>query len=981
MFPWMLALVGLIAVQAHAQSRITGTVVDNAGRELDAVSVSAIRSDSSVVRDAVTDARGVFRMSLLTPGVYTVTARKIGYRSAELLSVRVVERQSLTLSVTMTQAPRQLSTIHVVTSPVSIDASTPELSLRLDRQVTTLLPSARTASSLIALVPGARTDQLWGGAPGVSNNYQLDGVSMNHPGAGGDFLSLSVDWIESLDIRGQGAGAEHGNFQGGIVNAVTRTGSNDRRYALRTNYDSPHLTASNFTLDEQGVEQAGRREVAGEALGPLARDRVFYFAAGQYVRRDMRSPNLATTARDFQDAREKQSDARVLGKVTWLPVPGQRVDLLAGWSSANVAHAGINGVDDASATARVERPTTYAALSWNNSASARNQVELRLAGFSSRESISGYEGPGVPGVHLLQAGRQPAWQNAAFDQQRDPSSVTARAEWRTRQHALTEHQLVIGGEVSRGRWRDQRTRNGGLTWRPYPITTGFDPQDASTWQAVGSEWGGEVHLNSDVGSDAMFLQDHLAVGPRLTLTPGIRYGRWSGSIRPACAPQTACYRFEAVRAEGIDPRLGVAWDVTGRNTFAVKAHWGRYHQGMFSLFFDRVQGANVYSNQRFYYSAPPLTSARTTYTVAQRDAPGSAFLAFGFDETKRDVSGRVEGYKQPYVDQAVLAFEKTLGDSWKAEVAYTNRSNGDIVGLRDRNLSSNYTPLRKVRVDNRYIRGLVLDAHGDPLVLPEVYVPNIELQRYLADERANRRFPATVFGYDTAYVSALTWNPDVVLTAIPEARRRYDQVTLVLRTLQRTWRAEGSLTGARLKGNVPGVTGYGTTGTRFSAGPFVNRNEAINGTGFLPDALQMEGKVWVTGRLPYSLQGGLLYTHILGERFTPSFELAGRYTYSDSAFVPIPDDLFRPSYGQSILVEPRGSQHFASRSTVDAHLEWRSPRRFVVTGDLFNVFGAGALVSVKTSIDDQAASDPTSFFGAPRMRVAPRTLRVGLRLD
>ena len=972
----LLTLAGHVAV---AQGAIAGVVLGADARPIESATVRAERSDKSLSRDAVTDERGAFRLGALAAGTYVVTVHRVGYRNAELTSVRVVDGQTRTLSVTLTQAPTQLSTIHVVTSPTSVDAGTPELTTRLDRTFTALLPSARDASSLIALVPGARKDQLWGGAPGVSNNYQLDGVPMNHPGAGGDFLGLSVDWIESLEIKGLGAGAEHGNFQGGVINAITKTGTNERRYAIRSNYESPRLTATNFDLDEQGVEQAGRREFGGEALGPLSRDRLFYFVAGQYVGRDLRSPDLTTSAaRDFQPAREAQVNARAIAKLTWLPALGQRVDLLAGFSSLGVEHAGINGVDDASATVRVDRPTTYYGLAWKNFAGARNQVELRIAGLASRESRTGYEGPGVPGVYLLQPGRQPRSQNAAFDERSEPSSVSASAEWRTTQRLWSEHQLVIGGEASRGRWRDERTRNGGLTWRPYPQdVVGFNATDATTWQAVGSDWGGDMRLNSDVTSEALFVQDHLSVGSRLTLAPGLRYGRWSGYIRPFCAAGAACYRFEVVRAEGIDPRLGLAWDVTGHNTLALKAHWGRYHQGMYSLFFDRVEGANAYSNQRFYHSAPPLTNSRRTYTPAQRDSLGSGFEQFP-NVTILDASGRVDGFREPYVDQSVLAIEKSFGAAWKAEIVYTNRRNGDIAGLKDRNLAKNYTAIRNVYVNNFYFRGLVLDPNGERLVLPELYASNEDLIRALGKYR---ELPESLYGYPKAYLNAIKWNPDVVLTTVPEARRRYDQITLTLRTVQPGWRAEGSLTGARLKGNVPGVTGYGTTATRFSAGPFVNPNEKVNGDGFLPDALQMEGKVWATARLPYQMEGGLVYTHILGERFAPTFDILGRYAYSDSVGRPFPIDLFAHSYGQTMLTELRGSRHYASRDVVDAHLEWRSPRRMVLTCDLFNVFGENALVSIKTDINDQAVSDPTSRFGAPRLRVAPRTLRVGLRID
>ena len=284
-----LALLGFATV-ASAQSAIVGRVLEN-GAPVPSAAVYATRSDSSIARESITGTDGRFRLASLTAGLYTVTVRKVGYRSAREDAVRVAEEQTIVLNVSLTRAPRLLSTIEIVSSPTSIDASTAALSTRLEREITELLPTARDASSLIALVPGARRDQLWGGAPGVSNDYRLDGVSMNHPGLGGDFLSLSVDWIDAVEIRGLGAGAEDGNFQGGIINAITKTGTNNRQATFRSNYESERLTATNFNANEQGVEQAGRRELSGELLGPITRDKLFYFVGGQFVGRDMRSPD------------------------------------------------------------------------------------------------------------------------------------------------------------------------------------------------------------------------------------------------------------------------------------------------------------------------------------------------------------------------------------------------------------------------------------------------------------------------------------------------------------------------------------------------------------------------------------------------------------------------------------------------------------------------------------------------------------------
>src|SRR3712207_4393305 len=198
------------------------------------------------------------------------------------------------------------------------------------------------------------------------------------------------------------------------------------------------------------------------------------------------------------------------------------------------------------------------------------------------------------------------------------------------------------------------------------------------------------------------------------------------------------------------------------------------------------------------------------------------------------------------------------------------------------------------------------------------------------------------------------------------------------------WRADASIIAARLRGNVAGVTGHGTAGSRFSAGPFVRPNEAINSYGPLPDATPLEAKLWMAARLPYALQGGIFLTHVLGERTTPTFQIAGRYRYIDDTGADLPSDyIFRQILGQTVFVEPRGSRHYASRTNLDAHLEWRDPARarLLLTADVFNVLGSNTPVSVKTSIDDQVISDPTSHLGAVRLRVPPRTLRVGVRVE
>ncbi|HEX2722697.1 MAG TPA: TonB-dependent receptor [Gemmatimonadaceae bacterium] len=612
------------------------------------------------------------------------------------------------------------------------------------------MPTARDANSLVDLLPGASRGFVWGGGGDAANNYQLDGVSVNHPGVGGDFLSPSIDWIEALEVRGLGAGAEYGGFQGGLINAITKTGTNNWQGSLRANYISPALTGSNIRPNEEGAEQDMRREVSGEMRGPVIRDRLFYFVGGIVIDRDVNVPNLnLATPGEFRDVQQGFRDIRGIAKLTLLPDSRDRIDALFGRRDDQVERAGLNGIDDPAATTRVRSPTSFYELAWTRTG-VTTSLDARLAGFDSRETRGAYAGTGVPGIQIFSRGRQPRFQNAAFTEQLEPRSLGGNITWK-KQSPLPggENKLVVGAEYTRGWWENRRTRNGGLTWMPYvnPATGLVNAADARTWPEVASQWGAELMLKSDVDDGAIFIQDYLTLLPNLTFTPGLRYGRWNGWLTPR---DTASRRFLAARHQAFDPRMGVVWDVSGRNDFVLKAHWGRYHQAMNSVFFDRAEGGNVYTNERFYFQGPDLTDTRKVYTPAQRDAllnkSGDPSCCTGFSsnfvEAILNEEGAVENYRQPYVEQAVLSAEKRFGPKWKLEVVYTNRVNKDIVGLVDRNLAENYSPIVNIGVKDRVNGQTIFDQHGNPLVLPIIWISNQDLK---ADLIRRASFPGRPF--------------------------------------------------------------------------------------------------------------------------------------------------------------------------------------------------------------------------------------------
>jgi hypothetical protein len=993
-FRWIAALAVIVSLavpdragaQRATSGTITGVVVAENGSAISDATLVISRSDGTQPQTVTSGAGGSFRVASLTSGLYRITARRIGFREATLPFLRVVAGQAADVRVVLTTSPTQLSTVEVRVSPTSIDASTTELAQKITIADVALVPTGREATSLVDLVPGAKKGFVWGGAGDGANNYQIDGIGVNHPGTGGEFLSPSIDWIESLEVRGLGAGAEHGGFQGGIVNAVTRTGTNTWRAALRSNYTAPSLTASNIQPNEEGAEQAMRRELGADMSGPLIKDRLFYFIGGTLLDRNVQIPELLTPeVDDVRPFEQEYRDLRGIGKLTFRPGPLDRIDALIGHTDNQIENADLNGIDDVASSYRVRSPTTFYELGWKR-AGITSTFDARVVGFDSKESRLGYEGDNVPGVQIFTVGRQPIFQNAIFNDRVKPSSLGAAVSW-SRQDALGtgSNRVVVGAEIMRGSWQKDRTRNGGMTWLPYvnPATGTVDPARAETWVDGASEWGGDIHINADVEDAAFYVQDYISMTPRFTLTPGVRYGRWRGWMTPTADNGE---RFLAVQHQAFDPRIGMIWDISGTSDFVVKAHYGRYHQAMNALFFDRVEGADAYENERFYFQGPPITDSRRTFTPAERDANLDTFSGFSptFVETIMNEAGRVENYRQPYVDQLVASVEKRFGPRWKLELSFANRVNKDIVGLVDRNRDENYSPLTDVAVRDRIRQQAIYDHNGEPLRLPVVWVSNAALRAdLLRRQRAITNRPPTP-GYTFDDINRLTFNPDVVLTTVPGAKRITNQVTATVRTEQESFTGFFSASYTDLRGNVAGLTGFGTVGSDFSAGPGVRPNERINFEGRLPNIPAFDAKGYVTGPLPFGLTGGAFVAITLGEYFAPSFRITPRFRFFDENNAPLDDSVFVGVVGQTILIEERGTRKYPSNVNVDLRLEKRFTTRgfsAVVTGDLFNALGSEAIIQRNLTVNDGISTDPTSVFGAPRRRVTPMRLQLGLRLE
>lgn len=983
----MMCTPGMLAAQSGQTGTLQGRTSIANGRVVANAVIDIRRADGSFSRTTRSSPEGTYRIDFITPGTYEVHVQLVGYRPLEYTDVAIRAAEVQQLDIVLTPSRTELETLRVNAGRMNIDLTSTAFSSSLQARERELLPTPRDANALIDFTPGARTGQIFGGSTDQANLYQLDGVTVNQPGSGGSFLLPNIDWIEDFQVIGLGAGAEYGNFQGGLVNIITKSGSNTLQTRLRTFYESRALSASNAEAGENASELDHRVEVNAEVRGPILRDRVYFYLSGSEARSGNRVLDLranATGTDRWLVPLEERHEQKFYGKLTWAAGPRDMLNASLGVDNLSRERVGLSGFDAVDATLRGESPSLFYQANWQRTVNERNSWEVKLSGYSGEDNELPYNGSDFPGVRLLDAPNSPQYANAFYTSRNSPSSLGLNAAYNATMSAHgIDHQVKIGGELVLGAWNERRTRNSGLSWYT-EAGADFDPLAPATWQEIPSlgvyataDTGGQINLNADTRNSAVYVQDYMRINDRLTLSAGLRLGLWQGFITPGFPGGTrGSTRFRAVNAQGLDPRLGAAYDLRGDGSLVAKAHWGRFHQNLFALFFDRAPGSNVFTNIGFCdwndRDKSVLPELGRQYTPAEFNARFSCFPgSVLFNEARA-----FEDYEQPYMDQITLGLEKMFGTNLKGEVLYINRQNHSVLSLADRNLESNWSPLTDVQV--RDVRGPVRTPDGANLVLPLLYVRNDDLAARL---RAGDVIP----GYVASDALRLRYDPYLVVRPVDEATRSFNQLQLALSGVYDRATFVASLAFTRLTGNVYSVNGYYNPAGQEN-GPFVERNGQLNFDGNLENYSPWEFKLRATSALPLGFEGGMFLSYLAGEYWAPSLTLSRQLELvvgEGASAVPLSDELFAGTAGQALFTEPRGSRQLDGVASVDLRLQkvFSVGSYDLIAGlEAFNLPNGDGITARHTELAGQDPSTPSSLVGAVRRRQAPATFRLNVQV-
>ncbi|MGH9967121.1 MAG: TonB-dependent receptor [Pyrinomonadaceae bacterium] len=294
---------GVVAQTQIATGTIQGTVLDANGGAVPGASVEIKNVDTNLSRSLSTDNEGRFVALSLPPGTYNVTISKQGFATlvVENASLTVGQALSLPLSMKVSGVEERVT----ITATPTIDTVKTESSTTLNEKTVSNTPIlGRKFEDLLTLTPGVSIvqgpdgDEInFVGQRGIFNNVSLDGGDYNNgffgEQAGGQRAAIDIplDAVKEFQVVATGANAEFGRTAGGIINVITKSGTNEFHGSLFHFQRLEALTAN--ASDGTPLTDFRREQFGGTIGGPIVRDKAFFFVSSENINERLTRSNLS----------------------------------------------------------------------------------------------------------------------------------------------------------------------------------------------------------------------------------------------------------------------------------------------------------------------------------------------------------------------------------------------------------------------------------------------------------------------------------------------------------------------------------------------------------------------------------------------------------------------------------------------------------------------------------------------------------------
>ena len=626
------------AVAAHAQSSqtsgaIRGTVRARQGGAVAGAKVTARNLETGLTRSAVADASGAYVLGLLPVGPYEVRVEAQGFREGVERNLRVTLAEAVALNFSL-DASEASATVEVTAQASQVDPTSVNTVSSIDEKLIAAVPlNGRNFTDLVQLTPGAPPNSQGyrtsiEGARGIGNNLMIDGASYNSKfngeQRGGTRIpfAFGLDSIRELQVITNPFDVQYGDASGGVINAITKSGTNDFQGSVFTQLRPNSLVAriQPVPYDPYGTTNApaalerhySTTEYGFNVGGPIIKDKLHYFFNADFVHFSQDSvPTVSLspssgTAGDFSTFWGPGG----MGRSVIASNDGLNLyqESMRPWTDDEKHLAAMGRLDwtltpDHQATFRVNyqnydaKNDIYAGVIKNNIAESNNS-SIRYQSISWVAELNSVFGSSFLNQALLQLSteRRPETPNSTVSTSIDlPGFTAGRYYIDPRDTDETTTQLIDNATWLHGDW----TLKGGLDWqfihyRNTFFPDGYGEYNFKTWGAANQWFSGAItgspsityyqtwsSTNGLVQFDEKILASYLEaqyagfLDHRLVLTFGGRYTREMYSDNPN--PNPRVQGLDQMPDNGsFDPRVGFSLDLFGDNRTVLRGGFGLF---------------------------------------------------------------------------------------------------------------------------------------------------------------------------------------------------------------------------------------------------------------------------------------------------------------------------------------------------------------------------------------------------------------------
>jgi len=713
----LLALVVLVTGSASAQEttgKIAGTIADSQGLGVPGATVTISGPQGS--KSFVTDGEGRYVAPFLVPGLFSVRAELQGFKSAETKDVSV--RLGATANVDLTMEVGSLSEVVEVTGvAAAVDTRSTTTGLNISNELMTKVPVGRRVTDALYLAPGVSSSGSAGtsnpsiaGGSGLDNNYVIDGVNVTNQGYGGIgsysivFGSLGTatpfDFVKEVQVKTGGYEAEFGQSLGGVVNIVTKSGSNSVRgsafgYTRPSSLEAAWKTyqANNGTVNTvaTGVSDGGI-----EMGLPLVKNRLFLFGAVNptYETRGFIAPvGLGFPLERAGTLTRKRTIISYASKATWQASSSHRIDVSAFGDPAtgDLGPQRTSSLLVQSLTAD-GRSDSFSELNYGG----HNQSVKYDGVFTSRMLVEAM----FSNAHnkIAETPLTNDWRvtDTTVVPQRITGGIGAYEKGnvsKNKQYGIKATNVFGGHQLKYGFTYDdvdysqvnQRTGPTGIK-----ITVGGATKSTATGASVSvlpDVTFGRIYritranFNSErlttQNYQSFFLQDTWRVNDRLTINPGLRYEQQSlkGTLPLVTLDGDTLDSFKL--KNNWAPRVGVTYDVLGGGRSKLYANWGRFYARVPNDLAARALSSDDSVSRADFFDAG-LTNQIPEGTVTRTSATAAAITqhvvnaGVGSDLIDPDT-------KMSYQDEIIGGFEWQAFNNTTLGIRYIHKQVGRVL--------------------------------------------------------------------------------------------------------------------------------------------------------------------------------------------------------------------------------------------------------------------------------------------------------------